>query len=176
MFELFFSFFKISAMTLGGGYAMVPVMIKFLEKKGWMSEKEFMDILTIAQSLPGPIAFNTSRLVGEKLKGTKGAIVCSIAVIIPPFFAIILASYLFNKFSQNIYVKYYLKGIYAAALGLIFGIVVKIFKNQSWTFFKVILLIIGVLSILFNNNFVLPVFILIVSLNYIYENGRVKND
>ena len=88
LFSIFYIFFKISGFTIGGGYAMVPAIERNLINKKFISEKEFLKLLSIAQSMPGPIAFNLSVLLGSKLRGFWGALFASIGVLIPPFFGI----------------------------------------------------------------------------------------
>ena len=72
---IFASFFKIGLFTFGGGYAMLPLIEQeLIAKRGWIEHKEFLDLLTLAQSVPGPIAINTSVFVGYKMRGLKGAV------------------------------------------------------------------------------------------------------
>ena len=76
--ELFLVFFRIGAFTFGGGYAMLPlIQNEVVDKKKWLDDKEFIDMLAIAQSMPGPIALNTAIFVGNKHKGVKGSIFSS---------------------------------------------------------------------------------------------------
>ena len=82
--QLFTTFAKIGSFTLGGGYAMVPVMQKeIVEKKGWLASDEFMDILAVSQATPGLFAMNMASHIGYKLKGTLGGIVGALAVALP---------------------------------------------------------------------------------------------
>ena len=71
--QIFISFFKIGSFTLGGGYAMIPlIQQEVVDKKGWLKENEFVEMMAIAQSAPGPIALNTAIFVGYKARGIKG--------------------------------------------------------------------------------------------------------
>jgi chromate transporter len=73
--ELFWSFFKIGLFTFGGGYAMISIIEgEVIRRKGWIEQKEFLYLLTLAQSAPGPIALNTSVFVGYKMYGYRGAL------------------------------------------------------------------------------------------------------
>ena len=73
--QIFISFFKIGSFTLGGGYAMIPlIQQEVVDKKGWLKESEFVEMMAIAQSAPGPIALNTAIFVGYKARGVKGVI------------------------------------------------------------------------------------------------------
>lgn len=170
MLKLFLTFFKISALTIGGGYAMVPVIQKNLEKKGWMSNEDFYTLLTIAQALPGPIAFNISWLTGKKLNGFKGALFASLGVMIPPFFAIVLASSIIMKYQDNIYLQRFLRGAYGALLGMISGLVYKLYKNQSWNLYKIMLIIFSLIIVYMKSDLMIPIFVAIVLFAYIKEN------
>ena len=90
LLELFWSFFKIGVFTFGGGYAMIPLIQREVtDRKGWIPAQEFLDLLTVAQSAPGPISLNTSVFVGYKIRGYAGAVASVLGVVVPSF-AIIL--------------------------------------------------------------------------------------
>ena len=81
---IFASFFKIGLFTFGGGYAMLPLIEQeLIAKRGWIEHKEFLDLLTLAQSVPGPIAINTSVFVGYKMRGLKGAVAALLGSVLP---------------------------------------------------------------------------------------------
>lgn len=97
MLELFLTFFKIGMFTIGGGYVMIPLVKEYcIEKKGWITEEEFLDVLAIAESTPGPIAINMATYVGYKKYGIKGSIVSTIAVNIPSFIVIYIVALIFD--------------------------------------------------------------------------------
>ncbi|MGI6049117.1 MAG: chromate transporter, partial [Petrimonas sp.] len=82
--ELFLVFFKIGAFTFGGGYAMIPLIRnEVVRKRTWLNDDEFMDMLAIAQSMPGPIALNTALFVGNKRRGFKGSLFSGLGIILP---------------------------------------------------------------------------------------------
>ena len=84
--ELFWSFFKIGLFTFGGGYAMIPIIQnEVIRNRGWIEERDFLDLLTLAQSAPGPISLNTSVFVGYKLYGYRGAVTALAGVVLPAF-------------------------------------------------------------------------------------------
>ena len=84
--DIFTCFAKIGAFTIGGGYAMIPIIQKeVVDKRGWISEDDFMDVLAISQSAPGILAVNISIFLGHKLKGTKGSIVATLGSTLPSF-------------------------------------------------------------------------------------------
>ena len=101
LIELFISIFKIGAFTFGGGYAMIPLIEEeVVNNKGWLSKEEFVDILIVAQSLPGALAVNTSIFLGYKISGILGAITTLIAVILPSFFIILIIAIFFMQFRE----------------------------------------------------------------------------
>ena len=132
--ELFLVFFKIGAFTFGGGYAMLPlIQSAVVDKKKWLGDKEFIDMLAIAQSMPGPIALNTAIFVGNKHKGVKGSIFSSLGIILPSFISILLLVIVFTKFRENPTVESVFKGIRPAVVALIFAPLLRMGKNADIT-------------------------------------------
>ena len=81
---LFWSFLKIGLFTFGGGYAMIPLIRReVIDRRGWIAEREFLDLLTLAQSAPGPISLNTSVFVGYRVRGYAGAVAAILGVVVP---------------------------------------------------------------------------------------------
>jgi chromate transporter len=118
--EMFITFAKIGSFTLGGGYAMVPVMEKeIVDKKKWLGKEEFMDILAVAQATPGLFAMNMASHIGYKLRGVIGGIVGSLAVALPSIIAILLIAMFFQTFKDNVYVEKIFMGIRPAVVALI---------------------------------------------------------
>ena len=97
--ELFWTFFKIGAFTFGGGYAMVALLQnEFVEEKKWVTKEEFLDMVAIAESTPGPVAVNSATYIGYKIEGTAGAAASTVAVCLPSFAVIYLISLFFDQF------------------------------------------------------------------------------
>lgn len=118
--DLFLTFAKIGGFTLGGGYAMVPVMEKeIVDKKHWLKKEEFMDILVVAQSTPGLFAIDMASHIGYKYKGVLGGITCALAVAIPSIVCILLIAMFFRTFKDNIYVEKFFMGARPAVVALI---------------------------------------------------------
>ena len=118
--ELFLVFFKIGAFTFGGGYAMIPLIRnEVVRKKQWLDDSEFMDMLAIAQSIPGPIALNTALFVGNKRLGFRGSLFSTAAIILPSFIISLLIAILFAQFRDNPLVERIFKGIRPAVVALI---------------------------------------------------------
>ena len=121
-FEAFKIFFKIGAFTIGGGYAMVPLIEdEIVNKKKWIEQDDFLDLLAVAQSMPGILAVNISVVIGDRLKGLKGSICAAIGTILPSFL-MILAIAIFltpETIKNNAVVSRIFKGIRPAVVALI---------------------------------------------------------
>lgn len=118
--EMFGVFAKIGAFTLGGGYAMVPIMEKeVVDRHQWLTRDEFMDILIVAQSTPGLFAINIASHIGNKTHGLWGGIVGTLGVATPSIVALLLIAMFFQAFKENIYVEKIFMGIRPAVVALI---------------------------------------------------------
>src|SRR5512136_2742575 len=89
-FSLLWTFFVISAVTIGGGYAMIPVMAARLARRRWMDESSFYDLFALGQAVPGPLALTTAVFVGQRLLGFAGAAAAFLGIMTPPVISIIL--------------------------------------------------------------------------------------
>jgi chromate transporter len=99
--KLFWIFFRVSALTIGGGYAMIPVIKEFIvDKFKVLEEKEFMDVIVTAQTVPGVIAINTAMIMGHKLSGIKGAFFSVLGCVIPPFSIILTIAFFFSNIAS----------------------------------------------------------------------------
>ncbi len=132
--ELFLVFFKIGAFTFGGGYAMIPLIRnEVVRKRTWLDDDEFMDMLAIAQSMPGPIALNTALFVGNKKLGFKGSLFSGLGVILPSFVVILLIAMIFVQFKDNPVVERIFKGIRPAVVALIAAPLLMLGKSAKIT-------------------------------------------
>lgn len=130
---IFTSFLKIGAFTFGGGYAMIPLIeAEMIQKRGWLTREEFINQLTIAQSIPGPIALNTAVFVGYKTRGTRGALAALLGVVIPSFVIILLIATVFTDFKDNPTVAAAFKGMRPAVVALIAAPLIGMAKGMSW--------------------------------------------
>lgn len=117
---MFFTFFKIGLFTLGGGYAMIPLIEKeVVDNHKWMTREELLDVIAIAQSCPGVFAINVSTFVGYKLRKTRGAILTSLGTALPSFIIILLIAMFFRQFQDNPVVAAMFRGIRPAVVALI---------------------------------------------------------
>jgi len=118
--QIFWTFTKIGAFTIGGGYVMLPLIEKeIVVKKKWIDATEFIDRIAISQSLPGVFAVNISILTGYRLKGNLGSIVAALGIILPSFFIILLIATFFQQFNENVYVMKIFRAIRPAIVALI---------------------------------------------------------
>ena len=120
LLEIFLTFFKIGAFTFGGGYAMIPLIQReTVEKHGWISDQDILDIVAIAESTPGPIAVNSATFVGYRVCGFFGALLATTGVVLPSFLIITLIAYVLREFQSIAVVQYAFFGIRAGVLALI---------------------------------------------------------
>ena len=118
--SLFATFFKIGAFTFGGGYAMIPLIQKeAVERHGWITDEDILEIIAIAESTPGPIAINAATFVGYRTCGFLGALLATLGVVLPSFGVILSISYLLREFQQIKAVQYAFNGIRAGVLALL---------------------------------------------------------
>lgn len=118
--SLFTTFFKIGMFTLGGGYAMIPIIeAEVVDKYKWVQREEFLDLIAIAQSCPGVFAVNISIFIGYKMKGVPGAIVTALGTALPSFMIILLIAMFFHRFQDNPIVAAIFRGIRPAVVALI---------------------------------------------------------
>ncbi len=129
LWVLFISFFRIGALTFGGGYAMLPMIEReVVDKHQWATMEEVMDYYAISQCTPGVIAVNVATFVGHKTKGILGGIVATIGVITPSVILISLIASLLQAFYENKLVKAAFQGIGVAVCAILVQAVLKIGK------------------------------------------------
>ncbi|WP_270410512.1 chromate transporter [Bacteroides eggerthii] len=116
---LFLTFAKIGMFTIGGGYAMIPLIEREIVNKKWMTKNDFMEMFALTQSLPGVFAVNISIFVGYKLHKVKGSLVCALATILPSFVIMMLIAMFFARFQDNQTMIRIFNGIRPAVVALI---------------------------------------------------------
>lgn len=120
LLKFFLTCNKIGAFTLGGGYAMIPIMQQeFVDKNHWLDKQEFMDIMVVAQTTPGIFSIDIASHIGYKLKGVWGGIVGAFGIALPSIIAIILIALFFHSFRSNPWVEKFFKGVRPAVVALI---------------------------------------------------------
>ena len=160
--ELFMVFFKIGAFTLGGGYAMVPLIQKeVVDNKGWLDKEEFIDTLALAQSSPGPIAINTAVFVGFKYSGSLGSIIATLGSVLPSFIIILIIAIFFRDIRTNVYVDKAFKAIRPAVVALIAAPVITMSKSINIKSLKLLIPIASALLIAYGG--VSPIIVILIT-------------
>ena len=173
-FELFWSFFKIGSFTLGGGFAMIPLMEKELvQQKQWISKEEFLDLLSVSQAMPGVFAVNMATSIGYRLRGKRGAIMAVLGNILMPILTILALAIFFRYFRENAVVESIFKGIRPCVVALIAAPVFTMAKNAGLSWRNCWIPIVAAALIWLLD--VSPVLIIIIAGvgGFIY--GRIKN-
>ena len=136
MFKLFITFLKIGLFTIGGGYAMIPLIERdVVERNRWVGKEEFLDLLAVAQAAPGVFAVNISIFIGYKLCGVCGSIVAAVGNIFPSVIIILAIAFFFSSFSDNRVVNNIFMGLRPAVVALIAAPVFSVAKSAKigWT-------------------------------------------
>ena len=130
LLDLFFTFFRIGAVTFGGGYAMLPILQReVVEKKKWASDEELVDYFAIGQCTPGVIAVNTATFIGRKNRGVVGGVVATLGVVSPSVVIISVIAALINNFANIGWVQDALGGIRVCVCVFILNAVIKLIKS-----------------------------------------------
>lgn len=117
--ELFATFFRIGLFTIGGGYAMLPLIQQEVENRGWMTSEALVNFVAVSESTPGPFAVNISTYVGAELAGFPGAVCSTLGVVLPSFLIILLVARCFAAFQNSTLVRGAMDGLRPAVIGLI---------------------------------------------------------
>lgn len=148
LLDLFTTFLKIGAFTIGGGIAMLPIIEReIVEKKNYMPKEEIVDAFALSQSLPGVIAINSAIYVGYRIAGIAGAAVTAIGVILPSFITILAIAIIFTSISSNVYINKALTGVKAGVAGIIAVTVVRLGKTVIKDIFAITLAVIAFILI-----------------------------
>ena len=158
LFLLFFSMFKVGLFTFGGGYAMISLLeAEFVTRRAWISHDEFMDVVVIAESTPGPIAINCATYIGYKNGGILGSVFATLGMVVPSFTVIYLISLFFNLFMSLSLVAAAFRGIQVCVVFLIFSAGVNMLKKMKKTPFSITVTLVTLLIMtafaLFSVNF-----------------------
>lgn len=129
--KLFQSTFLISAFTVGGGFVIIPLLrAKYVDEYGWLNDKDTLNLVSIAQSMPGVVAVNASIILGYRMAGIAGALTALSATILPPLITLSIISCAYDWFATNPYVRYALKGMQCGATALIVNVAIDLHKKQ----------------------------------------------
>ncbi|MBO8467762.1 MAG: chromate transporter [Bacteroidetes bacterium] len=170
--QIFSTFAKIGAFTIGGGYAMIPLIKDEIIRKGWMNEEDFPDIIALSQSAPGLLAVNISIFVGYRLRGTMGSIVATCGSITPPFLIILIIAMAFTGFQDHPVVIRIFQGIRPVVVALIAVPMLQMARKSNKTWWMWGMSIATILLVAFLN--VSPIYILIVTIIVSYSLAKYR--
>ena len=159
LWQIFTVFAKIGAFTIGGGYAMIPLIQAEMSRRGWISDDELPDIVALSQSAPGVMAVNISIFAGHKLRGFKGSVAATLGSITPSFLIILAIAMFFTAFRDNPWVERAFKGIRPVVVALIAVPTVTMARKCCTTWWKWALAIGSLLLVAFLN--VSPIYIIL---------------
>lgn len=134
LLELFWTLFKIGALTFGGGYAMLPLIQAEVERHGWMDAESLVNFIAVSESTPGPFAVNISTYVGIERAGLSGAACATLGVVLPSFVIILLVARFFDQFRSSRVVRGCMSGLKPAVIGMIATAVLSVGKTVFWPF------------------------------------------
>ncbi|MCQ2487782.1 MAG: chromate transporter [Clostridia bacterium] len=162
LFKLYWAFFKIGLFTIGGGYAMLPLMEReAVENNKWVEKEEMLDIYTISQCTPGVIAVNTATFIGKKVGGFFGALFATLGVVSPSLIIITVIASFFNNYTDNPYVIKAFIGIRVAVAALILNSTVGMIRKGIKNPYQIGIMIAGALTMIIFN--VSPIIVIIVA-------------
>ncbi len=160
LWQIFAVFAKIGAFTIGGGYAMIPIIQDEMARRGWISEDELPDIVALSQSAPGVMAVNISIFAGYRLRGIKGSLAATLGSITPSFCIILAIAMLFTSFKDNPWVVKAFKGIRPVVIALIAVPMLNMAKKCCKAWWAWALAVAALVLVAFLN--VSPIYILLV--------------
>ncbi|MBE5734457.1 MAG: chromate transporter [Clostridiales bacterium] len=129
LLDLFLTFFKIGAVSFGGGYAMIPLVTDEVIAHGWLTYEQIMNFIAVSESTPGPIAINMATFVGSSQGGILGAILATLGVVLPSFIIILIIASVIKGLLKFAGVKAFLNGLRPVVVGLIVGTAVTMFLS-----------------------------------------------
>ena len=160
--QIFTTFAKIGAFTIGGGYAMIPlIQEEVVNKKRWIAEEDFMDVLAISQSAPGLLSVNISIFLGYRLRGTKGSVVATLGSVLPSFLIILMIAMFFAGYQDNPTVMKIFKGIRPVVVALIAVPMINMAKKAKLNIYTAALAVATALLVTFFK--ISPIYILLVA-------------
>lgn len=132
LWQVFVTFLKIGGFTFGGGYAMIPLIQReAVERHGWVSDEDILEIIAIAESTPGPIAINAATFIGCRVAGVAGALAATLGVVLPSFVIILLIAGVLDRFRELEVIRWAFVGIRAGVLALIVKAMVNMYRKSE---------------------------------------------
>lgn len=158
--QIFYIFSKIGAFTIGGGYAMLPLIKQEIVSRGWMQDEDFTDIIALAQAAPGLLAVNISIFTGYRLRGVKGSIVATLGSILPSFVIMLAIAAVFTGYRDNPIVIKMFKGIRPVIVALIAVPMIQMAKKGNKEWWSWCIMTAALIPVAFLN--ISPIYILLV--------------
>ena len=162
LWNLFRVFAKVGAFTIGGGYAMLPLIEEEMTKRGWISAEDIQDIIVLAQSAPGILAVNMAIYSGYRLRGIKGALAASLGAVLPSFVIILLIAMLFSGIKDNPTVLKIFRGIRPVAVGLILVPAVNLARKGCCKWWAWLVLAASLVAVAFLK--ISPIYIILITI------------
>ena len=178
LWQIFAVFAKIGAFTIGGGYAMIPLIQAEMSRRGWIPEEDLPDIVALSQSAPGVMAVNISIFAGHRLRGVKGSVAATLGSILPSFLIILAIAMFFTAFKDNPWVERAFKGIRPVVVALIAVPMLRMARTACKSWWAWLLAVVSLVLVAFLE--VSPIYILLCvlvlgfSITY-YKEGRWKH-
>lgn len=175
LWQIFLVFAKIGSFTIGGGYAMIPLISDEIIKRKWLPEEDLPDIIALAQSAPGVLAVNMAIFTGYKIRGVKGSIAATLGSVLPSFLIILLIAMLFTNYKDNPVVIKIFKGIRPVVVSLILVPMIKMARkgNKTWWAWAISALTLIMVAFLnFSPIYILLVVIVMATLYHLFKERR----
>ena len=178
LWQIFLVFAKIGSFTIGGGYAMIPLISDEIIKRKWLPEEDLPDIIALAQSAPGVLAINMAIFTGYKIRGVKGSVAATLGSVLPSFLIILLIAMLFAGYKDNPVVIRIFKGIRPVVVSLILVPMINMARkgNKTWWAWAISALTLIMVAFLnFSPIYLLLVVIVLATLYHLYKERRTGN-
>lgn len=162
LIQLFVSFFKIGLMAFGGGYTVIPlIQSEIVERRKWITDEELTDVMAISQSLPGAIMSNASTIIGYRVRRFWGALLATVASILPTFIIVLVVAVLFWGYTDIPVIKKAFTGVLLGITSMIICSLMKLWKTAIRNYFDVLSAVLAsTLLILFKVNAILVIIII----------------
>lgn len=158
LWKIFGVFAKIGAFTIGGGYAMIPIIESEMSRRKWIDDDELQDIVVLAQSAPGLLAVNMAIFAGYKIRGVKGSIAATVGAVLPSFISILIIAMAYSAVQENVFVQKFFMGLRPVAVALILTPMVRMAKRGCTKWWHWVLLAVTLFAIAFLK--ISPIYIL----------------
>lgn len=172
LWQIFAVFAKIGAFTIGGGYAMIPIIEREMNRRKWIPEEDLPDIVALSQSAPGVMAVNISIFAGYRMRGVKGSIAATLGSVLPSFLIILLIAMVFSSFKDNPVVIRIFKGIRPVVIALIAVPMINMARKSNKSWWAWLLSAVSLVLVAFLN--VSPIYIILVTMVLAFSWTRYK--